>query len=193
MENMTDPTDRVLFIFDYTTNSHNSLKTVLKLEKKYYRDLISIYTEVFDFQSIKFIYILYGNKTLQLIQFEPENSLVPEFKFSNPFMPNKFSKMLTYSPSNVTLEIFPLLVDRETSDTNTSLNLVVHSENYGQIMELRSKEKDIFYLNIDQQLNISLLDYFDGSNQNYITLWEGNMWEFEYPNTEFESIIKMNF
>ena len=51
MANMTDPTDRVLFIFDYTTNSHNSLKTVLKLDNKNYFDRISIYTEVFNYDT----------------------------------------------------------------------------------------------------------------------------------------------
>ena len=73
---MTEVTDRALFIFDYTTNSHNSLKTFLKLDKKYYKDRISIYTELSNIGSTMYFYIFFERKEFQLIKFESDNVLI---------------------------------------------------------------------------------------------------------------------
>ena len=137
MQNVTDPTERALFIFDFTTNSHNSLKTIVKLDRKYWMYSVAIYTEIFDNQSVKHIYLFYGGKIFQLIKFEPENVLVPRSRLTSMFLPYEFISMPTYSPSNVTLSIFPLLIDRKEAFRNVTLNLLVQSQNYGLMIEKR--------------------------------------------------------
>ena len=118
MVNMTEVTDRALFIFDYTTNSHNSLKTVLKLDKKYYKDRISIYTELSNIGSTMYSYIFFEGKEFQLIKFESDNVLIPYDLSTNLFLPKDITRHSSYEKSNVILSLFPLLIDREIATVN---------------------------------------------------------------------------
>ena len=115
MVNMTDTTEKALFIFDYTTNSHNSLKTVLKLDRKYYKDRISISIELFNIGSTTYSYLFFEGKEFKLIKFESDNVLIPIKYSSYLFLPKDFTKYSSYKKSNVSLSIFPLIVDREFS------------------------------------------------------------------------------
>ena len=115
MVNMTDPTDKALFIFDYIANSHNWLKTVLKIDKKYYKDSVSIYTELFNIGSTIYSYLFFEGKEFQLIKFESDNVLIPSKYSSYLFLPKDFAKYSKFEKSNVSLSIFPLIIDREFS------------------------------------------------------------------------------
>ena len=118
MVNMTDTTDKALFIFDYTTNSHNSLKTVFKLNRKYYKDRISISIELSDIGSTIYSYLFFEGKEFQLIKFESDNVLIPYDQSKNLFLPKDFTKYSSYEKSNVILSLFPLLIDREIATVN---------------------------------------------------------------------------
>ena len=170
MQNMTNPADRALFIFDFNTNSHNSLKTIVKLNAKVSMSKMAIYTEAFDNRSTKYVYIFFGGKTFQLFKFEPDNVLVPDSVFSTLFMPYDIRSLSTYSQSNVTLSIYPLVHDRIHTFRHTSLNLWIQSQNYGLMMEKRDIGREIIYIKNDASLNLSLLDYFDGYDQNYAVM-----------------------
>ena len=91
---------------------------------------------------------------------------MPKYTLIPSFTPFDFHDKSSYLQSNVTLKIFPIQINKEyPSYTNKTMNLQVQSQNYGLLVEHRNNQKEIFYINKEQPLNISLLDYFDGSNQ----------------------------
>ena len=70
-----DKTERTLFIFDLDTISHNSLKSIIRLDKKIFSGYVNLLIDMSEYSSIIFIYIFTDNNYFRLINFEPENSL----------------------------------------------------------------------------------------------------------------------
>ena len=70
-----DKTERALFIFDLDTISHNSLKSIIKLDKEKISGFVHLLIDTSEYSSIIFIYVFTDNNYFRLINFEPENSL----------------------------------------------------------------------------------------------------------------------
>ena len=70
-----DKTERALFIFDLDTISHNSLKSIINLDKKIFSGFVHLLIDTSEYSSIIFIYVFTDNNYFRLINFEPENSL----------------------------------------------------------------------------------------------------------------------
>ena len=61
--------------FNLDTISHDSLKSIIRLNKKIFTGYVNLIIDISEYSSIVLIYVYNDNNFFNLIQFEPENSL----------------------------------------------------------------------------------------------------------------------
>ena len=75
MSNLTDSKERSLFIFDLITVSHNSLKSIIELDKNNFSQQVYLLINSADVLSTIYVFVYNEQNYFRLIKFKPENLL----------------------------------------------------------------------------------------------------------------------
>lgn len=184
MINRKDPTDKKLFCYNMLRTSHDSLYSVIKLDKKYADLSNRIFIESNMFSSTVYIYLFYGGRRHQLIKFEPENLMTQINKTEGElFLPFNNGVQSTYPPKDVRMTMYPIYEDFVPTQ-NKSIDLVISCRNHGLKIESRVPSNNLSFQNREGEMLLALTDHFDGFN---------NTFEISYDNPRKERLLTYEF
>ena len=187
MEKINNPSDKLLFWFYLDTNKHDSLHSIIPLNKQLSALENSVFTESNMYYSSIFLYMFYGDKKYQFISFVPYNMLTETSnKTGNLFLPKEWiqedqsdSQTVTdpqcvkiYKDRTVNLTIYPLSMiqdnNHKLTDEANVVNYTINCKNIGfKIDRIQNSNIDLVLNPEEGVAKISLLDYFTGFNNSY--------------------------
>lgn len=165
--NKSDIRDKKLFCFNMKKTVHDSLYSVIPLDRELTHLSNNLFIEGNMFDAAIYIYLFYGGQTYQLIKFEPENLLKQTDRNSGElFLPKNYNEMHRFEEDEITLQIYPTY-EEFTPSQNKSVDFVISCRNYGLKIESRLQHHKLEYQNQEGEATLSLLDYFDGFNNTF--------------------------
>ena len=203
MQQISNPSKKLLFWFQILTNKHNTLQSIIPLDDSLSKFENSLFVEGNKYGTDILLYVFYGDKKYHLISFVPYNQMTEtdDIKTGNLFLPkewldnNEFQELRSRNPKwidlyknrNVSLEIYPVSLGDELiiKKENHTMYYSVNWQNIGfKIDKVQDDSIDLLLTPENGIAKISLLDYFVGFNNSYV---------IEHTNTKEEPRILFDY